>query len=107
MAPSSPASLVLAALDGIRDRQEDFYRTLHQHPELSHQEHRTAAAVAERLRQTGFQVHPGIGGTGVVGVLANGDGPTVLLRADMDALPVRGGDGPALCQHGHRQRRRR
>ena len=88
MAPSSPASLVLAALDGIRDRQEDFYRTLHQHPELSHQEHRTAAAVAERLRQTGFQVHSGIGGTGVVGVLANGDGPTVLLRADMDALPV-------------------
>ena len=89
MAPSSPASLVLAALDGIRDRQEDFYRTLHQHPELSHQEHRTAAAVAERLRQTGFQVHPGIGGTGVVGILANGDGPAVLLRADMDALPVR------------------
>ena len=88
MAPSSPASLVLAALGGIRDRQEDFYRTLHEHPELSHQEHRTAAAVAERLRQTGFQVHPGIGGTGVVGVLANGDGPTVLLRADMDALPV-------------------
>ena len=88
MAPSSPASLVLAALDGIRDEQEDFYRTLHQHPELSHQEHDTATAVAKRLHQTGFQVHSGIGGTGVVGVLANGDGPTVLLRADMDALPV-------------------
>ena len=88
MTPSSAASAVLAALDGIRAEQEDFYRTLHEHPELSHQEHRTAAAVAEWLRQTGFQVHPGIGGTGVVGVLANGDGPTVLLRADMDALPV-------------------
>ena len=89
MAPSSPASAVLADLDDIRDQQEDFYRTLHQHPELSHQELRTAGSVAERLRQAGFQVHAGIGGTGVVGVLANGDGPTVLLRADMDALPVR------------------
>jgi amidohydrolase len=55
---------------------------------LSHQEHQTAAAVAERLQQDGFQVHQGVGGAGVVGVLDNGDGPTVLLRADMDALPV-------------------
>lgn len=89
MAPSSAATVVLAGLDDIRGRQEDLYRTLHQHPELSHQEHDTAAAVAERLQQSGFQVHAGIGGTGVVGVLANGDGPTVLLRADMDALPIR------------------
>jgi amidohydrolase len=88
MAPSSPAAAVLADLDDIRRQQEEFYRTLHQHPELSHQEIRTAASVAERLQHAGFQVHSGIGGTGVVGVLANGDGPTVLLRADMDALPV-------------------
>ena len=88
MSPS-PVSAVLADLGAIRDQQEDFYRTLHQNPELSHQELRTARSVAERLQQTGFQVHSGIGGTGVVGVLANGDGPTVLLRADMDALPVR------------------
>src|SRR4051794_38609691 len=89
MATSSPASAVLADLDGIRGTQEDFYRDLHRHPELSHQEHRTAAAVADRLGQAGFQVHHGIGGAGVVGVLQNGDGPAVLLRADMDALPVR------------------
>jgi amidohydrolase len=89
VAPSSSASAVLAGLDDIRDQLEDFYRTQHQHPELSHQEHRTAAAVAERLQQAGFQVHRGVGGDGVVGVLANGDGPTVLLRADMDALPLR------------------
>jgi hippurate hydrolase len=86
---SSAASDVLAGLAGLRAEQEELYRSLHQHPELSHQEHRTAAAVAERLRKDGFQVHAGVGGTGVVGVLSNGDGPTVLLRADMDALPVR------------------
>ena len=89
MAPSSARTAVLAGLDAIRDQQEDLYRTLHQHPELSHSEHRTAAAVVEQLQEMGFQVHAGIGGNGVVGVLANGDGPTVLLRADMDALPVR------------------
>jgi hippurate hydrolase len=80
---------VLGGLDKIRPWQEDFYRHLHQHPELSHQESHTAVEVAERLGGFGYQVHEGIGGTGVVGVLRNGDGPSVLLRADMDALPVR------------------
>ncbi|MBP2364915.1 amidohydrolase [Pseudonocardia parietis] len=83
-----PASTVLAGLDTIRGRQEDLYRDLHAHPELSHQEHRTASEVAKRLAESGFELHTGVGGTGVVGVLANGAGPTVLLRADMDALPV-------------------
>jgi hippurate hydrolase len=86
---SSAASAVLSGLDRIRAEQEELYRSLHRHPELPHQEHRTAAAVADVLERTGFQVHRGVGGTGVVGVLANGAGPTVLLRADMDALPVR------------------
>src|SRR3954451_17926053 len=86
---TSPASQVLADLAAVRPWQEDLYRDLHRHPDLSHQESRTAGKVAERLRQCGFRVHDGIGGTGVVGVLTNGDGPTVLLRADMDALPVR------------------
>jgi hippurate hydrolase len=85
----SPATRVLRGLDKTRPWQEDFYRRLHQHPELSHQEHQTAAAVAQRLRGFGYEVHEGIGGTGVVGLLSNGAGPTVLLRADMDALPVR------------------
>ncbi|WP_310964761.1 amidohydrolase [Nocardioides terrisoli] len=83
------AGAVLTGLADIRGWQEDLYRHLHQHPELSHQEHRTAAAVAERLRAAGLDIREGIGGTGVVGLLRNGDGPTVLLRADMDALPVR------------------
>jgi hippurate hydrolase len=85
----SRTASVLSGLEQTRPWQEDFYRHLHQHPELSHQEHNTAAEVAKRLGSFGYQVHEGIGGTGVVGVLHNGDGPTVLLRADMDALPVR------------------
>ena len=68
---------------------EALYRDLHAHPELSFQEHRTAGIVAEHLSDLGLEVHTGIGRTGVAGVLRNGDGPTVLLRADMDALPVR------------------
>ena len=67
---------------------EDLYKDIHSHPELSMQEKRTAALAAERLRAAGFEVTTGVGITGVVGVLRNGDGPTVMLRADMDALPV-------------------
>jgi amidohydrolase len=66
-----------------------LYKDLHAHPELPFAEHRTAAIAAERLDGAGFTVFTGIGGTGVAGVLRNGDGPVVLLRADMDALPVR------------------
>ena len=68
---------------------DDLYRDLHRHPELAFQETRTAGIVAESLASLGYEVVTGLGGTGVVGVLRNGDGPTVLLRADMDALPVR------------------
>ncbi|SEQ17823.1 hippurate hydrolase [Mycobacterium sp. 88mf] len=82
------AEAVLAHLPAVRAWQEPLYRDLHQHPELSHQERRTAGVVAARLRESGLTVHEGVGGTGVVGVLRNGDGPRVLLRADMDALPV-------------------
>lgn len=89
MSATGAAAAVLAELDAVRGWQEDFYRDLHSHPELPHQERRTAANVAKRLGDAGCEVHEGIGGTGVVGVLRNGDGPTVLVRADMDALPVR------------------
>lgn len=70
------------------DEWAEVYRDLHRNPELSFQETRTAGIVAERLTSLGYDVTPGVGRTGVVGVLRNGDGPTVLLRADMDALPV-------------------
>ncbi|MCK2035413.1 amidohydrolase [Microbacterium sp. SSW1-49] len=67
---------------------EALYIDLHQHPELSFQETRTAGIAAAHLRDLGLEVHEGIGVTGVVGVLVNGDGPVVWVRADMDALPV-------------------
>ncbi|WP_078314721.1 M20 family metallopeptidase [Mycobacterium sp. D16Q16] len=66
----------------------DFYRDLHQHPELSFQEHRTAGKIQEIIAPLGLEVTAGIGGTGVVAVLRNGTGPVVWLRADFDGLPV-------------------
>jgi len=68
---------------------ERVYTDMHAHPELAMQETRTARIAADHLRGKGYDVTDGIGGTGVVGLLRNGDGPTVMLRADMDALPVR------------------
>ena len=66
----------------------DLYEDLHAHPELSFCEVRTVGLLADRLEDLGYEVTRGVGGTGVVALLANGDGPTVLLRADIDALPV-------------------
>ncbi|MFJ4329237.1 MULTISPECIES: M20 family metallopeptidase [unclassified Streptomyces] len=86
---TGPARTVLAGLDAVRSDVEDLYRDLHRHPELGLREHRTARKAADALRQSGYDVTEGVGGTGVVGVLANGDGPVVMVRADMDALPVR------------------
>jgi amidohydrolase len=84
---------VLDGLDAIKRPLENLYRDLHAHPELSNQEHRTAAKAAEQLDWAGCEVTTGVGGTGVVGVLRNGDGPTVMLRADMDALPIKEATG--------------
>lgn len=75
-------------LDGLGADLADLYRDLHQHPELSLQEVRSARRLAEALDSAGFEVTEQVGGTGVVGVLRNGDGPVVMLRADFDALPV-------------------
>ena len=73
----------------VNDRVVTWRRDIHAHPELSGQETRTAALVAEHLRKLGLQVRTGVGGTGVVGVLKGGlPGAVVALRADMDALPV-------------------
>jgi len=79
---------VLTNLGTVLPDLESLYKDIHSHPELSMQEKRTAGIAAEHLRSTGFDVTTGIGKTGVVGVLKNGDGPTIMLRADMDALPV-------------------
>ncbi|MFC1474270.1 amidohydrolase [Rhodococcus qingshengii] len=76
---------------GLGDRLPELlaiYEDLHANPELSFQEVRTAAVISDHLKKNGWQVTDEVGGTGVVGVLSNGPGPVVLLRADMDALPV-------------------
>lgn len=70
------------------DHLLESYRHLHQHPELSLQEHDTAAYVAQQLKALGYDVTTGIGGNGLAALLRNGDGPTLLYRTDMDALPV-------------------
>jgi amidohydrolase len=88
MATETTTGSVLGGLDSTLSDLEAFYKDVHSHPELSMQEKRTASVAAERLRAAGFEVSEGIGNTGVVGVLRNGEGPTVMLRADMDALPV-------------------
>jgi len=76
---------------GVRQDMPELmalYRDLHEHPELSMQETRSAGLLAAEARRLGFDVTTGVGGTGVVAVLRNGEGPVLLLRADMDALPV-------------------
>jgi hypothetical protein len=81
-----------AALPGPSDdllaKLESIYKDIHANPEVAMQEQRTAGIAAEWLRQHGYEVTEKIGRTGVVGLLRNGEGPTVLLRADMDALPM-------------------
>ncbi|WP_137753402.1 amidohydrolase [Sphingopyxis sp. L1A2A] len=77
-----------ALLDKNYPVLDALYRDLHQNPELGMQEVRTAGILAQHLRKAGFTVTEKVGGTGVVGVLKNGDGPTILVRADMDALPM-------------------
>lgn len=79
-------------LDGFMDKLlpelEEIYKDIHEHPELSMQEFRTAKIAADYLTKYQYEVSTGIGITGVVGMMKNGDGPVVMLRADMDALPV-------------------
>src|ERR1700733_14794363 len=65
-----------------------LYLDVHEHPELSAHETQTAAKVAARLRSAGYEVTEHVGGTGVVAVLKNGTGPTIMLRTELDALPV-------------------
>jgi hippurate hydrolase len=82
------ASAVLAPMDRLLPEVEALYKDVHSHPELSMQETRTAGIAADHLRKAGYEVEAGIGKTGVVGLLRNGEGPTLMLRADMDALPI-------------------
>ena len=105
------ASLVLYAASGTLmapvAAQDDYpylealYKHLHQYPELSGQELNTAKRMAAEMRSAGFEVTENIGGYGVVGVMKNGSGPTLLLRADMDGLPVLEETGVPYASHAN------
>jgi amidohydrolase len=95
-----PVQMIRDRTSAILPEVEALYEDLHRYPELSMQEIRTAAIVAERLQAlNAYAVAPGVGGTGVVGVLHNGEGPTVALRADMDALPLEEKTGLPYASH--------
>src|SRR6266567_530420 len=84
---------ILANVDTILPELEAIYKDIHAHPELSMHETRTAKIATNHLKTNGFEVTTGVGQTGVVGILRNGNGPTVMLRADMDALPIKEATG--------------
>ncbi|TAN15265.1 MAG: amidohydrolase [Chitinophagaceae bacterium] len=77
-----------SSMDKLLPELEEIYKDIHRNPELSMQEFRTAKIASDYLTQYQFEVTTGIGKTGVIGMMKNGEGPTVMLRADMDALPV-------------------
>jgi amidohydrolase len=92
-AGSPPGVPILPGLDAAYPSLDALYRDLHQNPELSLHEEKTAAKLAAKLRALGFEVTEHVGGTGIVGVLRNGKGPTVLVRTELDALPVKEATG--------------
>ena len=88
---------ITPGIESIVEDMTAWRRDLHAHPETAYEENRTAAIVAEKLSQFGLEVHTGLAKTGVVGVLANGEGPAIGLRADMDALFIQEQTGLAYA----------
>ena len=87
--PAMAASELDARVDQLYDDElADLFLWFHQNPELSHMENKTSARLAAELETLGYDVHTGIGGTGIIALLENGEGPLVMFRADMDGLPV-------------------
>jgi hippurate hydrolase len=91
-----PAS---AEVEAIYADLESLYVDLHQHPELAFQEVQTSARLATRLKALGYEVATGVGRTGIVGVMKNGPGPTVMMRTELDALPVEEKTGLPFASH--------
>jgi len=85
---SAASDVGTARVDAIYPDIEKLYMDLHRNPELAFHEQRTAAELAQRVKALGFEVTTGVGGTGVVAILKNGAGPVVMLRTELDALPI-------------------
>jgi amidohydrolase len=99
---SSPGNSSLASeVNAVYPQAQTLYIDLHEHPELSLHEVNTAAKLAARLRELGYEVTEKVGGTGVVGILRNGAGPTIMLRTELDALPVEEKTGLAYASTAH------
>jgi hippurate hydrolase len=79
---------VVPEVAALQPELETLYRDLHEHPELAFHEERTAETLAKRIKELGFDVTTGVGGTGLVAILKNGQGPVVMLRTELDALPI-------------------
>jgi len=88
IALAAPTADIRSEIDAAYPQSETLYLDLHRHPELSMHEQHTAAKLAAALRELHFEVTEHVGGTGIVGLLRNGKGPAVLLRTELDALPV-------------------
>src|SRR3989338_4450582 len=85
---AAPKDLAAAINSDYQKHLEPLFKHFHQNPELSFMEFKTAERLAKELKAAGFEVTSGVGKTGVVAILKNGKGPLVMMRADMDALPV-------------------
>src|ERR1017187_1066347 len=85
---SSSGASLSAEVNSVYPQVQTLYIDLHENPELSLHEVNTASKLAARVRELGYEVTEHVGGTGVVGIMKNGPGPTVMLRTELDALPV-------------------
>jgi hippurate hydrolase len=98
-APNTPRPWLSADVQRVSSDVDSLYVDLHKTPELSGKEDKTAALFASRLRSLGLEVTAGVGGHGVVGLLRNGAGPTIMLRTELDGLPVEEKTGLAYASH--------
>jgi hippurate hydrolase len=102
-ASAQDAAAVAGQINGMYPQLETIYKDLHQHPEIAFQEVRTAARLAAEMRKLGFEVTEKIGKTGIVAIYKNGKGPTVLVRTEMDGLPMEEKSGFPFSSKAHAQ----
>ena len=100
-AADAPSPDLTSQVNAVYPKVEQLYMDIHQHPELSMHETETAAKLASQLRGLGYDVTTGVGGTGVVALLRNGSGPTVMLRTELDALPIEEKTGWSFASRVH------
>src|SRR6185437_3571294 len=96
---SALKSAISASVDRDYPQLDTLYKDLHAHPELAFQEVKTAAKLAAQMRAIGFEVTENVGKTGLVALYKNGDGPTIMVRTELDALPMEEKTGLPYASH--------